>query len=50
MSEAEYVLNKEKLPAVSLAFKCPIPNMDAALSNSSLFSVDLQSLVHDGEM
>jgi hypothetical protein len=50
MSESDYVLNKGKLPAVSIAFKCPIPNMDAALSNQPLFTVDLQSLVHDGEM
>lgn len=44
MSEAEYNLNKESLPPVCIAFKCPIPNMEAVL-NRPLFSVDLQSLV-----
>jgi hypothetical protein len=46
MTESEYAEKKADLPAVCLAFKCPIPNMETVL-NKPLFSVDLQSLVQD---
>jgi hypothetical protein len=50
MSESEYAEKKGDLPAVCLAFKCPIPNMETVL-NKPLISVDLQSLVqNDGQV
>ena len=48
MSQEEYETTKgADLPDISLAFKCPIPNMDFALNGPKpLISVELASLIN----